>query len=194
MNRTRTSRTAQSGFSLIELLVGLALLTLLAVAISGAFDGSRSRAQSLISMMAELGSANARLKNDAGCYVSHPKGLLESADATAANYCGNRSLSSTWNGPYVSRFETDNGAVIASRVAEGVKVDFGVETIGAGAASRKVYHLVATGLPSDVAKQFMVECNGAADEVADFSASKKCVGSALGTDPVTVKMMFDITR
>lgn len=188
-------RAAQGGFSLIELLVGLALLTLLAVAITGAFDGSRSRAQSLLSMMSELGSAQARQKNDTGCYVNTPLALYDMTKGRdmSQNFC-NRAQTNTWNGPYVSRFtSTATGEVVADKVAEGVLVSFQRENGGMG----KRYYVRATGVPVDVARQFLQECNNAAAEVtgaAAFNTNKCRLQAAIAGETVGVEMLFDETR
>ncbi|WP_337232540.1 type II secretion system protein, partial [Vibrio cholerae] len=71
----------QRGFSLLELVVALTLLAVISGGIMMAFDGSRSRAQALISSMSELGNAQLRLKNDTGCFVNMPVALF---DRTAA--------------------------------------------------------------------------------------------------------------
>jgi prepilin-type N-terminal cleavage/methylation domain-containing protein len=190
----RMNRAAQGGFSLIELLVGLALLTLLAVAISGAFDGSRSRAQSLISMMSELGSANARLKNDTGCYVNKPEALFNSAlkADVAHNWCG-KSLAKTWNGPYSSRFETVAFNVAADRIADGVVVSFDRTPLANGS---KLYFAHAVDVPVDIARQFLVECNGSdAVDANAFDIGKKCrAPTGLNAELVAVDMMFGETR
>lgn len=194
----RTSRAAQGGFSLIELLVGLALLTLLAVAISGAFDGSRSRAQSLLTMMSELSSAQARQKNDTGCYVNVPVALFDRTEGTAAanNYC-NRAQTNTWNGPYITRFTDNAGAVVADKVAEGVLVTFQRENATVGAVTVRRYFIRATGVPVDVARQFLQECNNSATEVtgtAAFNNAKCRLQAAISGETAHVEMIYDETR
>lgn len=194
----RTTRAAQGGFSLIELLVGLALLTLLAVAISGAFDGSRSRAQALLSMMSELGSAQAREKNDTGCYLNKPLALFDATTGKdpANNYCA-RSQANTWNGPYVTRFTADNGGnVVADKVAEGVVVSFPAPEAG---GMGKRYFITATGVPEDIARQTLQECNNKVDlatmQVPAAFNTYKCRSVGIGNGPLAqIDMIYDETR
>jgi prepilin-type N-terminal cleavage/methylation domain-containing protein len=182
----------QAGFTLIEILVALALITLLAVGISLAFDGSRSRAQALLSNMTELGAANVRLKNDTGCYVSVPGALVDPnlAASTANNYCS-RSLANTWNGPYVAPFATDAANnVKLDKVADGVTVGFGQQAGGAYGANGSQYYVIANSVPADVVKQAFTECNG------QVNAGNKFTGYKCDGDPTngTFEILFDETR
>jgi prepilin-type N-terminal cleavage/methylation domain-containing protein len=193
----RTNLAKQKGFSLIELLVALALLTLLAVAIAGAFDGSRSRAQALLSMMSELGSAQARHKNDTGCYTNKPLALFDPATGQAAanNVCA-RAQTNTWNGPYLTRFTADgSGSVVADKVAEGVLVSFGVESAGVG----KRYFVHTINLPDDVARQTLQECNNAVIlatmQLTTAFDKFKCRSTGIGSGNLaTIDMLYDETR
>jgi prepilin-type N-terminal cleavage/methylation domain-containing protein len=185
-------RSPQAGFTLIEILVALALITLLAVGISLAFDGSRSRAQTLLSNMSELGAANVRLKNDTGCYVSVPAALVDPTLAASAanNYC-NRSLANTWNGPYVAQFAADTAnKVKLDKVADGVTVGFGQQAGGAYGTTGSQYFVIANSVPADVVKQAFTECNG------QVNAGNKFVGYKCDGDPTngTFEVLFDETR
>jgi prepilin-type N-terminal cleavage/methylation domain-containing protein len=187
-------KSAQAGFTLIEILVALALITLLAVGISLAFDGSRSRAQALVSTMSELAAANVRLKVDTGCYASKPALLFDSglADDGSTNFCG-KSLKATWNGPYVAPFTiAGTNDVNMDKVADGAVISFGRDGIAGGAwgTSGKKYMVVATDLPEDIVTAALFECNGVEADADDF-VDRKCRGSAADG---TFDMLFDETR
>ena len=190
------SRSQQSGFTLVEILIALALITLLAVGISLSFDGSRSRAEALISNMSELGAANVRLKNDMGCYVSHPVGLETATGAGSYNYCGITGTPTTWNGPYVGAFATDTTQTLVEldKVAQGVTIDFSQPTgvsgpYGTGGTN---YAVFADKVPNDIVTQALQECNGNSNVGTNFSGAK-CDGT-LGTGTGTFTLMYDQTR
>lgn len=188
-------RSGQSGFSLIELLVALVIITILATAISGAFDGSHSRAQTLVQQMAELGNANVRLKNDTGCYVNMPQALYDptSASSTSNNYCG-RSFGKVWNGPYVNRFTPDsNGGAKIDKVSAEAVLTFGREDNAATGGKR--YFIHAANVPNDIVKQAMQACNDTDDMSATFDQHKCRAQAGTGTTEVgTFDMMYDETR
>lgn len=188
-------KKTHAGFTLIEILVALALITLLAVGISLTFDGTRSRAQTLVTTMSDLAAANMRLKNDTGCYANVPALLFDAANYAGdddANFCL-RSLEVTWNGPYATAFVVDaNGLVVLDRVADGVTLDFerGGNIGGGSRPTGQKYFVAAKGVPDDIVRAALFECNGSEADVSDFTAGK-CRGSAaLGT----FDMLFDETR
>lgn len=183
-------KSAQAGFTLLEILVALALITLLAVGISLTFDGSRSRAQALISTMTELSSANIRLKNDTGCYVRDVSYLLDSAGAEC-EWPTVRPIGRTWNGPYVAPFASENGRVIIDKVADGARVGF--NRVQSGRWYQ--YVVEAIGVPDDVIQQALLECNGAAADGAPANMGTGRFENFKCTSRDGVfQMLFDTTR
>lgn len=184
-------KSTQAGFTLLEILVALALITLLAVGISLTFDGSRSRAQALISTMTELSSANIRLKNDTGCYVRDVSYLLDSEGAEC-EWPTVRRIERTWNGPYVAPFAFENGRVIIDKVAEGASVGFNMVPGGLG----RQYVVEAIDVPDDVVRQALLECNGAADNGAPANMGTGTFGKfkCTSTPDGVFRMLFDTTR
>ena len=68
--------TRQRGFTLIEILVALAILSVIALLASNAFDGARSKAQAMVGLARQVADANLQLKTDTGCYVNKPMALV----------------------------------------------------------------------------------------------------------------------
>lgn len=185
------------GFSLLELLVALALLALLAAAIAISFNGARSKAQVLLATMSELGGANIRLKTDTGCYVNRPEALYsQAAAATAANNYCNRNFSQTWSGPYVSRFIVDtNGDARMDKVSSDVLISFGLQTGGIG----RRYFTRSENVPTDVLREALQECNGGIDETAmsgnnAFNTYKCRIDLPSGAQVGALEMLYDETR
>jgi prepilin-type N-terminal cleavage/methylation domain-containing protein len=58
-------KNAQRGFTLIEILVALAILSVLALLASNAFDGSRSKAQAMIGLAKQTRISSSKLTPDA---------------------------------------------------------------------------------------------------------------------------------
>lgn len=193
-------RKVQHGFSLVELLIALVIMSVLIALISGAFDGSRSRAQALIQSMSELGNANTRFKMDTGCYATRPDALfdMETGQDASSNMC-NRDASNTWNGPYTKPFPTDTttGDMLAEKVGSGVVVSFddtGREAFGVR------YYVRATGVPADVVHQALQECNSTGGEQMteqegeDAFARFKCAHENLEDDIGDFLLLYDQTR
>ena len=196
------ARQGQSGFTLIEILVALALITLLAVGISLSFDGSRSKAQALLNNMQELASANVRLKNDMGCYVTKPAGLLTAAGAGSNNGCGITGTPSSWNGPYIGVVALNGTDVEMNKVAQGVTITFTSTTVPvlATAANNPYvaggsgtnYGVEADNVPADIVNQAVQECNGTSN-LGNGLAGFKCDGVVTGTTG-SFFVLYDQTR
>lgn len=181
------------GFTLIEVLVALSILALLALLASNAFDGSRSKAQAMISLGKQIGDANIQLKTDTGCYVNKPKALFDhiAAQETSNNYC-NRPFKNTWARPYMAQYTVDaDGSVIADKIGAGVTVSLQRERGGMG----QRYFVRFVDVPKDVIKQGLVECNNTDEHVGNFDNNRcRTTGDLAGTEPGVFEMLYDTTR
>lgn len=191
-------RSKSSGFTLIEILVALSILALLALLAASAFDGSRSKAQAMISLGKQVGDANIMLKTDTGCYVNKPVALFNATEAqkSANNYCG-RTFKDTWARPYMAQYTVDSsGNLVADKIGAGVTVSFPTpESASSGGRAGKLYFVRFGEVPKDVIKQALVECNNTADEAGDFSKNRCRTTSSLTDDaPGDFDMLYDTTR
>lgn len=188
-------RTVSSGFTLIEMLVALAILSLLALLASNAFDGSRTKAQAMIALGKQVGDANLQLKIDTGCYVNNPKALFDiDAGRTAANNYCNREFKNTWARPYLAQYTlaADGRKLLVDKISADVTVDFGREVGGMGGNGKR-YFVRFENIPGDVLKQALLECNNTDEHNGDFNTNR-CRTPDKDAETGTFDILFDTTR
>lgn len=195
LSALRTRR--QAGFTLIEIMVALAILTVLALLASSAFDGSRSKAQTMISLARQVGDANIQLKTDTGCFVRNPEALFEPAAAQIPgnNWCG-RTFGNTWARPYLAQYPVnDQGELVIDKISAGVTVNLTREEVGQGAAMRKRYLVNFNNVPTDILRQALVECNNTDATNGDLNNDRcRVTGNVTEDAPGTFTMLYDTAR
>lgn len=172
MTCTSVAKTRrQGGFSLIELMIALAILTMMAVMISKQFNTGKSKGQMLVTTLGTIGEAMNAQKLHTGCHVKRIELLYKKPDpaqnTAADNYCAT-DISSTWSGPYIDRQTSTDGGVSLSlqKLGAGIQVfvrDTGTDQADTGAdgplTDRVVYYLEAKNVPLDILKEALAACN-----------------------------------
>lgn len=201
----------QLGFTLLEMVIAISILSVIAAAVVLSYDGSKSRAQVLVSAMDEYGGAQQRLKADTSCYSKSLAALFNLSDASGAanSFCG-ADLSKQWNGPYAKPVAIDALAVkrlMLGQIAPELTLTINrvASTYVGSTVPTYKWYITAEGVPSEIFSQAMLACNGV-DDVATAAAAtattRKCVetdnvgavavGSAGGLR--IISLMFDETR
>lgn len=184
-------KSLQRGFTLIEILVALSILSVLALLASNAFDGSRSKAQAMIALGKQVGDGNIQLKTDTGCFVNNPHALFDEATAqvVANNYCA-RTFGQTWARPYLAQYPVDGaGALVADKISSGVTVSLGREAGGIG----QRYFVRFSNVPVEIVRQAVIECNNDDTNAGNFD-DDRCRAGDLAVDVTTFDMLYSSTR
>lgn len=207
----------QKGFTLLEMVIAISILAVMGAVVVLSYNGSKAKAQALVAAMDEYGGAQQRLKADTSCYSRSLGALFDRNDASGAakSWCG-ADLSRQWNGPYVKPVvkTTDDPAVLQlGSIAPDLTLTIGrVESTYSGSTiGTYKWYIVAQGVPSEIATQALVACNGT-DDANNASSSttavsldtRKCVDSVGGAtlegptassgELKDVFMLFDETR
>jgi prepilin-type N-terminal cleavage/methylation domain-containing protein len=187
-------KNTQQGFTLIEILVALAILSVLALLASNAFDGSRSKAQAMIALNKQVGDANIQLKTDTGCFVNRPQALFDPAGATTSawNYC-NRNFGAAWARPYLGQYPvTSSGSLLADKIASGVEVALADTRL---TPTKRVYYVTTTNVPVDIIRQALVECNNTDANNGDFATARcRTTTDLASAQSGNFEMIYSITR
>ncbi|WP_080443093.1 prepilin-type N-terminal cleavage/methylation domain-containing protein [Burkholderia cenocepacia] len=190
----------QKGFSMVELLIAIAILGIIMALATNSFDGAKTKATVMVNIAKDLGDANIQLKLDTGCYVSTAQALFDATSAadTQQNYC-KRSFGNTWARAYIAKYPVDaNGAIVIDKIGAGVTASFPT-TPEAGGIGRR-YYVHFANVPVDVIRQGLMECNSNSTANATLSQGNfntdKCRTTAnlSGEDPGDFDMVFDETR
>lgn len=190
------------GFSLIELMVAIAIIAILAVVIGGQFSGDGAKATRLLSDMSTIRDAINRAKLELGGVPRVPEVLWQRDAAVAANMFNGIAATRTWNGPYIERQgvdETDaRRPITIPTITDAATIHIEREAASAanGGNYTWVYFVRASNIPNPIITEFIKKCAGT-DVVADVTfrnSSCRANPGAGGTEFGTVDIKVTDSR
>lgn len=154
---------AEDGFSLVEILVALAVLTIIGAALVFSFNFNKSKGQVLYSLMDSVGNAAIRFSVDTSCYPYTTDMLFSQTDGTTnTNTSCGTAVGNLWNGPYMKTLPVNASKdILVPQVAPNVTLtitDIG-PVLPTGNAHQ--YAVVASNVPTEIANQAERACGGA---------------------------------
>lgn len=190
-NFNKARSVAQKGFTLVELLIVLALLGLFAAKLVADYRGDKAKAQTMLTNMGALADAAIRMKFDTGCYPAKLKVLVDSEEAltqAASNSC-NKNLSATWSGPYLNKTPVNtDGTFKADEITGEAFYDFKPTTIGA----KTYYAMRANGIDAEVLKEAMRICNKAPVNGTETFVDFRCIATGLTATSTGTSIPFQV--
>jgi prepilin-type N-terminal cleavage/methylation domain-containing protein len=157
-----TRNNQQSGFTLIELIVVLAVIVALSTFVASKFTGDSSKAVKLFADMKTLSDSVQRAVVDLGGVPSKLSVLWNKADATSSNMYNGITATNSWSGPYIERQPTDSSnAITATSIADSTTIAIAREAANLstnGGNLTWVYYLRASNVPNAVIIEAIKKC------------------------------------
>lgn len=165
-NYKNLKQLRQQGFTLLELVIVLALISVLAGLSIFAYDGSRGQGIALYSTLTQYGDGLKRMRVDTQCYPQNTAALFDRSQADP-NYCGLSTLQQNWKGPYTEAQQNTDGNIDLQQYTPDSYLTLpdrvGAGTGGAGdingSGNRFQWAVVANNIPADIINVVMDECN-----------------------------------
>ncbi len=192
---------AQTGFSLIELMVVVVVIGILAAVLLNKFAGSTvpTKATGLVTTMQLTAGALDRYKAELGCYPNRFDALWDRTKANAAdNFCGidhRPGWMSEAMKPQPVNADAPNNLMLLDDVQQGVTLAIARQNGGMG----RQWLLTAANVPNDIARLAVAKCNATdpnnANPVTFIGNNNiKCIGVANGAELTNVTLKFAETR
>lgn len=167
-NYKNIKQLRQQGFTLLELVIVLALISILAGLSIFAYDGSRGQGIALYSTLTQYGDGLKRMRVDTQCYPQKTAALFNRTEADD-NYCGLSTLAQNWKGPYTEAQQFGDNSEGNIDLQQFTPTSFlslpnrAGPTTGGGdinnSGNRFQWAVVANNIPADIINVVMDECN-----------------------------------
>jgi prepilin-type N-terminal cleavage/methylation domain-containing protein len=178
------TRAAQKGFSAIELIIVLAVLSVLAGLYVWNYDPNNAKSTALLSLAEDYANAMKRAKADMSCYPNKMAALFVQAQANTS-FCGT-DLTTQWKGRYSTVQPTNAaGDILIANLGVGASITIvqAVDALGTH------WLISANNVANDIINKAAASCNGGAGVVGRCVATPGAGGAGTGT----FTLEFDLT-
>lgn len=180
----RYHRSQQGGFTLIEIIVALAIIVILGTVLLFHFNMSKAKGQALVTAMQGVGSAATRFNADTSCMPTNTGELFNSTLAGTNNYCG-IDVANSWNGPYMEDRPLDaNNNVLLTSIGPATSLKI-VEGAFLADGNTTQYAVEANNVPNAIADQAYKACGGVQSQCTVASAN------SAGQGMTSITYVFD---
>jgi len=170
---------AQKGFTLLEIVVVIVVMSLLAAVVVPKLNLGKSKGALLYASMQDTGKALMNFKNDTACYPTKLSALYDKTQANES-FCG-IDLRDTWRQPYMPKASFDaSGNLQIAQLVTGAFISIHTQPNSTGTA----WILRANGIPVDILKEAERSCNGSESQTGKCTSA---VSGAVGT----LDLVFD---
>ncbi len=153
--------SGEDGFSLIEVMVTLAVIVIAGVLLFNGFTFNKSKGQIMYSLAGSIAGAAKRMEVDTSCYPLNTAQLFNyKSYGGTANTCG-ENLGSVWNGPYSNTYSTltANDNIILNQFGQNVdaRIIKAANTIPTSSEANMIA-VEFNNVPNGIASQAGIAC------------------------------------
>jgi prepilin-type N-terminal cleavage/methylation domain-containing protein len=157
----RSGRSSEDGFSLIEVMVTLAVIVIAGVLLFNGFTFNKSKGQIMYSLAGSIAGAAKRMEVDTSCYPLNTAQLFNyKSYGGTTNTCG-ENLGSVWNGPYSNAYSTltANDNIILNQLGQNVdaRIIKAANTITTSSEANMIA-VQFNNVPNGIASQAGIAC------------------------------------
>jgi len=167
--RSTPNKAKSAGFTIIELVVAIAIIGILAATMTSTMSTDRAKVTSIIDTSAQIKASLARFNADTGCYPHKLDALFVQADATGTaadvGFCTS-SVTAAWRELYLDStgYNAATNGLLSTQFGPSSEITTGYDAVSG------TYFLNISNIPTTILNKAVNQCNNAAATATPTSA------------------------